>query len=142
MKAEFYPRVRKSRVFKEGYIATQSGHSRGSTVDLTLVKLPPRKQERYQRGDRLRDCAGPRRKRFRDNTIDMGTGYDCFDPLVPPLQRGASAARCARNRLALREPMIAAGFKGLETEWWHFTLRDEPYPETFFDFPMEKASLR
>ena len=60
MKAEFYPRVRKSRVFKEGYIATQSGHSRGSTMDLTLVKLPARKQERYHRGDRLRDCGGPR----------------------------------------------------------------------------------
>ena len=141
MKAEFYPRVRKSRVFKEGYIATQSGHSRGSTVDLTLVRVPPRKQERYRRGDRLRDCAGPRRKRFRDNTIDMGTGYDCFDPLSHPYaQRFRGKVR--RNRLALREPMIAAGFKGLATEWWHFTLRDEPYPETFFDFPMEKASLR
>jgi zinc D-Ala-D-Ala dipeptidase len=141
MKAEFYPRVRKARVFKEGYIATQSGHSRGSTVDLTLVRTPPRQQERYRRGDRLRDCAGPRRKRFRDNTIDMGTGYDCFDPLSHPYaQRFRGKVR--RNRLALREPMIAAGFKGLATEWWHFTLREEPYPETFFDFPMEKASLR
>ena len=141
MKAEFYPRVRKARVFKEGYIATQSGHSRGSTVDLTLVRTPPRQQERYRRGDRLRDCAGPRRKRFRDNTIDMGTGYDCFDPLSHPYaQRFRGKVR--RNRLALREPMITAGFKGLATEWWHFTLRDEPYPETFFDFPMEKASLR
>ena len=55
---------------------------------------------------------------------------------------GASAARCARNRLALRKPMIAAGFKGLATEWWHFTLQAEPYPETFFDFPVEAASLR
>ena len=61
MKREFYPRVRKQVLFKEGYIASQSGHSRGSTVDLTLVKLPPRRQERYRRGDRLRDCAGPRR---------------------------------------------------------------------------------
>jgi D-alanyl-D-alanine dipeptidase len=87
MKAEFYPRVRKARVFKEGYIATQSGHSRGSTMDLTLVKLPPREQERYRRGDRLRDCAGPRNRRFRDNTIDMGTGYDCFDPLSHPFAK-------------------------------------------------------
>ena len=141
MKREFYPRVRKSRVFKEGYIATQSGHSRGSTVDLTLVKVPPRKQERYHRGDRLRDCAGPRNKRFRDNTIDMGTGYDCFDVKSHPYS-SAFRGKVRRNRLALREPMIAAGFKGLETEWWHFTLRAEPYPETFFDFPMEKASLR
>ena len=91
MKAEFYPRVRKSRVFKEGYIATQSGHSRGSTMDLTLVKLPARKQERYHRGDRLRDCGGPRSKRFRDNTIDMGTGYDCFE-------RGAAQSRSRSPR--------------------------------------------
>jgi len=141
MKAEFYPRVRKARVFKEGYIATQSGHSRGSTVDLTLARLPAGKQERYHRGDRLRDCAGPRRKRFRDNTIDMGTGYDCFDVKSHPYSR-AFRGKVRRNRLALRKPMIAAGFKGLETEWWHFTLRDEPYPETYFDFPMEPASLR
>jgi D-alanyl-D-alanine dipeptidase len=57
MKAEFYPRVRKDRLFEDGYIAEQSGHSRGSTVDLTLVRTPPRRQERYERGDRLRDCA-------------------------------------------------------------------------------------
>ena len=141
MKAEFYPRVRKQVLFKEGYIASQSGHSRGSTVDLTLVKLPARGQERYRRGDRLRDCAKPARKRFRDNSIDMGTGYDCFDPLSHPYN-GRIRGRVRANRLKLRKPMIAAGFKGLETEWWHFTLRDEPYPETFFDFPMERASLR
>jgi zinc D-Ala-D-Ala dipeptidase len=141
MKAEFYPRVDKRRVFKEGYIATQSGHSRGSTMDLTLVKLPARKQERYHRGDRLRDCAGPRSKRFRDNTIDMGTGYDCFDPKAHPFS-AAFKGKVRRNRLRLREPMIAAGFKGLPTEWWHFTLRDEPYPDTYFDFPMERKSLR
>ena len=136
MKREFYPRVRKSRVFKEGYIATQSGHSRGSTLDVTLVKLPPRKQERYHRGDRLRDCAGPRKRRFRDNTIDMGTGYDCFDPKSHPFS-DAFKGRIRANRMKLRKPMIAAGFKGLETEWWHFTLRDEPYPDTYFDFPVE-----
>ncbi len=141
MKAEFYPRVRKQVLFKEGYIAAQSGHSRGSTLDLTLVKLPARSQERYHRGDRLRDCARPAGKRFRDNSIDMGTGYDCFDPLAHPYN-GRIRGKQRANRLALREPMIAAGFKGLETEWWHFTLRDEPYPETFFDCPMERASLR
>lgn len=141
MKAEFYPRVRKSRVFKEGYIATQSGHSRGSTLDLTLVRLPPRRQERYHRGDRLRDCAAPWRRRFRDNTINMGTGYDCFDPLSHPYAR-RFRGKVRRNRLALRRPMLAAGFKPLATEWWHFTLKDEPYPETYFDFPVERASLR
>ena len=141
MKAEFYPRVDKRVVFKEGYIASQSGHSRGSTLDLTLVKLPARSQERYRRGDRLRDCGRPARKRFRDNSIDMGTGYDCFDPLAHPYN-GRIRGKQRANRLKLRKPMIAAGFKGLETEWWHFTLKNEPYPETFFDFPMEAASLR
>ena len=141
MKREFYPRVRKKVLFKEGYIAKQSRHSRGSTLDLTLVKLPPRRQERYHRGDRLRDCAASVRRRFRDNTIDMGTGYDCFDPLAHPYN-ARMRGRVRLNRLKLREPMIAAGFKGLATEWWHFTLKDEPYPETFFDFPMERASLR
>jgi D-alanyl-D-alanine dipeptidase len=141
MKREFYPRVAKKVVFKEGYIAAQSGHSRGSTLDLTLVKLPPRKQERYHRGDKLRDCAAPAGRRFRDNTIDMGTGYDCFDPLAHPYNARIHGKQRA-NRLALREPMIAAGFKGLPTEWWHFTLKNEPYPDTFFDFPMETASLR
>jgi len=141
MKREFYPRVEKRVLFKEGYIASQSGHSRGSTVDLTLVKLPPRRQERYHRGDRLRDCAASVRRRFRDNTIDMGTGYDCFDPLAHPYN-ARLRGKVRLNRLRLREPMIAAGFKGLATEWWHFTLKDERYRETFFDFPMERASLR
>jgi zinc D-Ala-D-Ala dipeptidase len=140
MKPEFYPRVDKRRVFKDGYIATKSGHSRGSTVDITLVRRPPARQERYHRGDRLRDCAAPRRVRFRDNTIDMGTGYDCFDTKSHPFNPRVTAAQ-RRHRMLLRRAMLAQGFKGLETEWWHFTLRDEPYPETFFDFPVSRASL-
>ncbi len=140
MKAEFYPRVRKQVLFKEGYIASQSGHSRGSTVDLTLVKLPARRQERYRRGDRLRDCAKPARKRFRDNSIDMGTGYDCFDPLSHTFN-GRVTGQQRANRLLLRGPMFAAGFKGLKEEWWHFTLRAEPFPETFFDFPVERSAI-
>jgi zinc D-Ala-D-Ala dipeptidase len=140
MKAEFYPRVAKRRVFKEGYIATKSGHSRGSTLDLTLVKLPPARQERYHRGQRLVDCAAPYRKRFRDNSIDMGTGYDCFDPLAHPLSKRIRGKQ-HRNRLRLRRAMVAEGFTPLETEWWHFTLTDEPYPDTYFDFPVSRSSL-
>jgi len=140
MKAEFYPRVDKRDVFKDGYIATKSGHSRGSTVDFTLVRRPAGRQERYRRGDRLRDCAAPRNRRFRDNSIDMGTGYDCFDPLSHPYN-GRVRGKQRANRLKLRRAMLAARFKGLETEWWHFTLRDEPYPETFFDFPVSRAAL-
>ncbi len=140
MQAEFYPRVRKNRLFKDGYIAAQSGHSRGSTLDLTLVRTPPRRQETYTRGDRLRDCARKAGARFRDNSIDMGTGYDCFDPLSHTFN-GQIKGRQRANRLLLREPMIAAGFKGLKEEWWHFTLRDEPFPETFFDFPVARSAL-
>lgn len=140
MKAEFYPRVRKRDVFKDGYIATKSGHSRGSTVDLTLVRRPAARQERYHRGDMLRDCALPRSKRFRDNSIDMGTGYDCFDTKSHPFSPKVTAHQ-RRNRLKLRRAMLAAGFKGLNTEWWHFTLRDERYPERYFDFPVSRAAL-
>ncbi|MDA0183413.1 M15 family metallopeptidase [Solirubrobacter phytolaccae] len=140
MKAEFYPRVRKNRLFKDGYIAAQSGHSRGSTVDLTLVRTPPRKQEQYTRGERLRDCTAKAGVRFGDNSLDMGTGYDCFDPLSHTYNARVGDEQ-HQNRLLLREPMYDAGFKGLKEEWWHFTLRDEPFPETFFDFPVERAAL-
>ena len=99
---------------------------------------PPRKQERYHRGDKLRDCA--RRNRFRDNSIDMGTGYDCFDPKSHPFAASVTRKQ-RRNRLRLRRAMLAEGFKGLSTEWWHFTLRDEPFPETFFDFPVARSSV-
>src|SRR3954469_8030358 len=112
MKAEFYPRVDKRRASKGGDPAKQSGHSRGSTVDLTLVRRPPASQERYRRGDRLRDCAGPRGRRFGDNSIDMGTGYDCFDPLSHPFN-GRVHGKQRANRLKLRRAMLAQGFKGL-----------------------------
>ena len=138
MKAEFYPRVDKRRVFKDGYIASKSGHSRGSTVDLTLVKRPAGPQERYRRGDPLRDCASP--GRFRDNSIDMGTGYDCFDPKSHPFASSVTKAQRA-NRLRLRRAMLESGFKGLPTEWWHFTLRKEPYPDTYWNFPVSREAV-
>ncbi len=141
MKPEFYPRVDKRDLFSDGYIARRSGHSRGSTVDVTLVRLPARRQERYRRGQRLVDCAAPARRRFRDNSIDMGTGYDCFDPLSHPFNGRVHGTQRA-NRLRLRRAMLAAGFKGLPTEWWHFTLRTEAFPETVFDFPVARGSLR
>ena len=127
-----------------GELSPQSDHTRPKPTARPVHPLPTQRSCRslaLTRGDRLRDCAAPAGKRFRDNSIDMGTGYDCFDPLAHPFNaRIRGKQRC--NRLALREPMIRAGFKGLATEWWHFTLRDEPYPDTFFDFPMERASLR
>ena len=140
MKAEFYPRVDKRRLFRDGYIAAKSGHSRGSTVDLTLVRRPPARQEVYRRNQRLVDCARPYRVRFRDNSIDMGTGYDCFDPLSHTFNGRVGGVQ-RRNRLTLKHLLERQGFKHLPEEWWHFTLRTEPFPDTFFDFPVSSNEL-
>jgi D-alanyl-D-alanine dipeptidase len=111
MKAEFYPQVEKAKLFELGYIAEKSGHSR-STVDLTLVVLA-------------------------DGTdLDMGSPYDRFDPISWPDSAKVSPAERA-HRLLLREVMLRAGFKPYAQEWWHFTLESEPFPETYFDFPLE-----
>lgn len=107
-----YPNVDKSRLFELGYIAEKSGHSRGSTVDLTLVDL----------------ASGAE--------IDMGSGYDLFDTLSWPSDpRPPAQARA--NRAALQAAMTGEGFRPLTEEWWHFTLNGEPYPETYFDFPVK-----
>jgi D-alanyl-D-alanine dipeptidase len=109
-KAEYYPHVAKGNLFREGYIASRSGHSRGSTVDLTLVKLPG--------GDDL----------------DMGTPFDFLSP-----QSGVSgkvSADARANRKILADAMRARGFIPYDKEWWHFTLRNEPFPNSYFDFPV------
>ncbi|SFQ63278.1 D-alanyl-D-alanine dipeptidase [Amycolatopsis arida] len=140
MKAEFYPNVDKSRLFEEGYIAERSGHSRGSTVDLTLVKLPVRPQRPYRPGEPLVPCFAPVGERFPDNSVDMGTGFDCFDTLShTDDSRITGAAR--EHRDLLRDTLAAVGFRNLPEEWWHFTFRDEPYPDTYFDFPVTRHAL-
>jgi D-alanyl-D-alanine dipeptidase len=140
MKAEFYPEVDKSRLFADGYIARRSGHSRGSTVDLTIVRLPARPVRAYRPGEPLVSCHAPRARRFPDASIDMGTGFDCFDPRAHTLDpRVVGTAR--DDRLMLARTMAAAGFLGIPEEWWHFTLRDEPYPGTYFDIPVSDTSL-
>ena len=141
MQREFYPRVDKADLFDEGYIARRSGHSRGSTVDLTLVELPYRGSERYRRSEHLVDCAAPARRRLDDGSLDMGTAYDCFDPLSHTWNGRVRGAQ-RRNRLTLKHALEAEGFAPYLNEWWHFTLRDEPYPETVFDAPVARASLR
>jgi zinc D-Ala-D-Ala dipeptidase len=136
MKREFYPRVSKRRLFDLGYIAHRSGHSRGSTVDLTLVRLPAAPQPTWSRREfGLVRCTAPRRRRFPDNSIPMGTSYDCFDVRAHTLN---SRGRVRRNRLLLERTMEAAGFEGYAKEWWHFTLRDERYPDRYFDFPVQR----
>jgi zinc D-Ala-D-Ala dipeptidase len=136
MRDEFYPRVLKDRIFREGYLLERSGHSRGSTIDLTVIALPPQPQETYKDGDKLRDCGLPAGQRFGDNTLDFGTGYDCFDALAN-VDNPSMNVDQKTKRIMLRALMEKHGFKPYPPEWWHFTLRDEPYPESFFDFEIE-----
>lgn len=110
-KAVHYPNVDKSRLFELGYLAEKSGHSRGSTVDLTLVDLRTGAE------------------------IDMGAGYDLFDTRSWPSSQDITPDARA-GRLALQALMIAEGFRPLKEEWWHFTLENEPFPNTYFDFPV------
>lgn len=141
MRREFYLRVPKNRLFADGYIAEKSGHSRGSTVDLTIVRRPPGQQARFRPGQPLVPCFAPPERRFRDNSLEMGTGWDCFDRLSHTLNP-AIQGPARRNRLLLKRLMERAGFKNLAEEWWHYTLREEPFPDTFFDFPVARRSLR
>ncbi len=116
MKEYFYPEIDKSVLFEQGYIAEKSGHTRGSTVDLTLFDM---KTERE---------------------ADAGGTFDYFGELSHPDYRGITDEQYA-VRMTLREVMLDAGFKPLDEEWWHFTLKDEPYPDTYFTFPVNAASV-
>ncbi|WP_371347393.1 M15 family metallopeptidase [Ancylobacter sp. IITR112] len=135
MKPEFYPRVPKDELFARGYIAEKSGHSRGSTVDLALVRLDAAPARPWLPGDPLADCALPVGQRFDDGTLDFGTGYDCFDVRAHHGAEGIASAATA-NRLTLKTLMERHGFKPYAEEWWHYTLADEPFPDTYFDFPV------
>ncbi|WP_443056378.1 M15 family metallopeptidase [Streptomyces sp. MUM 178J] len=141
MKAEFYPRVDKSRLFADGYIAAKSGHSRGSTVDATLVELPALPTRPYVPGEPLVPCYAPRSERFPDNSVDMGTGFDCFDTLSHTADPRITGGQRARRTL-LKAVLEREGFVNLPEEWWHFTYRQEPFPDTYFDFPVAWGSLR
>jgi D-alanyl-D-alanine dipeptidase len=134
-KAEFYPRVDKADLFKLGYVAEKSGHCRGSTVDLTIVSVPTPKQANYRPGQKLTACFAPYGKRFADNSIDMGTGYDCMDLLSHPSNDQVSQV-AFKHRMMLRDIMIKNGFMPIPEEWWHFTLKNEPFPNNYFNFPV------
>ena len=112
MKAYFYPQVDKSRLFEQGYIARKSGHSRGSTVDLTIVNLRTGKE------------------------LDVGEHFDFFGEISHPTSKLVNNEQY-NNRMFLQQVMLRHGFKALDTEGWHFTLRDEPFKDTYFDFPVE-----
>ncbi|MFF9392347.1 M15 family metallopeptidase [Streptomyces griseoluteus] len=140
MKAEFYPNVDKTRLFADGYIAEKSGHSRGSTMDLTIVRLPALPTRPYTPGRPLVPCFAPKQQRFPDNSLDMGTGFDCFDPLAHTLDPRIQGRQRA-NRLLLKHTLEKLGFVNLAEEWWHYTYQPEPYPNTYFDFPVAWKSL-
>ncbi len=111
MKAQYYPAVQKQHLFRDGYVASRSGHSRGSTLDLTLFDLRT------------------------GNELDMGTAWDFFDLSSWGDSRAVSVQqRC--NRGLLRRLMTRHGFSPIKEEWWHFTLENEPYPNTYFNFPV------
>lgn len=135
-KEEFYPDVDKRNLFKDGYIDSKSGHSRGSTVDLTIISKPVSRQENYIPGQKLSACYLPANQRFADNSIDMGTGFDCFDELSHTGNKKTGLQQKI-NRLLLKSLMEKHGFRNFEKEWWHYTLNNEPYPNTYFDFAVE-----
>lgn len=136
MKTAFYPEVDKADFFKLGYVAEKSGHSRGSTVDVTIIPADARAPDAYIDGrTALVDCRAPYTERFRDNGIDFGTDFDCFDPRSHPDSTAVSLV-ARHNRAMLAALMDRHGFKPLPEEWWHFTLRDEPFPQTFFNVPV------
>lgn len=110
MKNIFYPNIEKEAIFKEQYLIEKSGHSRGSTIDCTLF-------------DDKKGC-----------DLDMGSPFDLFDQKSHPLYTESFSSKQIENRLLLREIMTTHGFMPLESEWWHFTLKNEPYPSTYFDF--------
>jgi D-alanyl-D-alanine dipeptidase len=117
MKPYFYPEIDKEDTIALGYIASRSSHSRGSTIDLTLLDMQTGKE------------------------LDMGTPFDYFGELSHPDNRDVTDEQYA-NRMLLQRAMVRNGFVPYECEWWHFTLENEPYPDTYFSFPVSSAYLR
>jgi len=117
MKPYFYPDLDKEELFTRGYIARQSSHSRGSTVDVTLLDMKTGKE------------------------LDMGSPFDFFGEISHPDHKGLTEEQYD-NRMLLQKVMIRCGFTMLDCEWWHFTLKEEPYPDTYFEFPVSSAYLR
>ena len=117
MKPYFYPDLQKQELFSGGYIASRSSHTRGSTVDLTLLDMATGKE------------------------LDMGSPFDLFSGISHPDSRQVTDEQYA-NRMTLRSVMVRNGFEPIDCEWWHFTLQDEPYPDTYFEFPVSAQYLK
>jgi D-alanyl-D-alanine dipeptidase len=112
MKKQYYPNVPKSQLFKKGYISSRSGHSRGSTLDLTITNIKTGKE------------------------LDMGSPFDFFSIKSHSLSKKITENQ-QKNRMLLRNLMMKNNFRPYKNEWWHFTLRYEPFPKTYFNFPVE-----
>jgi len=132
MKSYFYPDLDKSVLFDQGYIASKSGHTRGSTVDLTLFDMATEKE--LDMGGTF-DWFGP--ESHPDFCGNPETGEYTGDNSKSPASRSITAEQFD-NRMTLRRAMLTNGFKPIDTEWWHFTLEDEPYPDTYFTFPVRQ----
>ena len=117
MKPYFYPDLEKQELFIKGYIAKRSSHSRGSTVDLTLLDMQTGRE------------------------LDMGSPFDFFGEVSHPYCKAITEEQY-NNRMILQRAMVRNGFKPLDCEWWHFTLENEPYPNTYFEFPVASAYLK
>ncbi len=117
MKTFFYPDLKKQELFEKGYIASKSSHSRGSTVDLTLLDMKTGKE------------------------LDMGSPFDYFNEMSHPDYKGVTEEQY-ENRMFLQNIMVRNGFEPIDCEWWHFTLKNEPYPDTYFDFPVSSRYLK
>ena len=117
MKPFFYPDLEKAELFARGYIARRSSHSRGSAVDLTLLDMQTGKE------------------------VDMGSPFDLFSELSHPDCRDVTDEQFD-NRMLLQQTMVRCGFQPIDCEWWHFSLADEPYPDTYYDFPVSAEYLR
>lgn len=130
-KALYFPSISKEDIFKRGFVAYKSSHSRGSTVDLTIIK----------KGKKVQKIKQIKRNGLiflDDGTVDMGVHFDFFgteswasSPLMPQ--------KYNKIRAYLKEKMEKYGFKGMAGEWWHFTLKEEPFPDTYFTFTIESA---
>jgi D-alanyl-D-alanine dipeptidase len=141
----FNPAVPRSELLARGYIAERSGHSRGSTVDLTLVRLR-RDGGAVGRGPGGdgdgADCrSAADGATAPDGSIGMGTTFDCFDPRAASAAPGLTA-EVRDNRARLRRAMEKRGFAPYASEWWHFTLAPEPFPDRSFDAPIQPRGPR
>lgn len=135
MKDEFYPRLSKETLFS-GYIAQKSNHTKGSTSDLALVKLPAGTPATYTPGQNLTSCFANITTRFYDNILDFGTGFDCLDTMANTANPNITEIQRI-HRQFLKDGLAQFGFVNYVNEWWHYTLDPQPYPDTFFDFNVD-----